>query len=271
MATRTPKTPTQPPVPVATRRSPALTWLLIGSLGVNAILASFAVLHREKLSSTERPVSAAPLRTGAAEAQKTETPLSFDLTPYAALGSFLAENNRIPALKWTEPQFNAFQRGVRASYEGHGYPMDEEGAKLRADVSTKIQAMLESAKSDPVDAYFKSLREKEGVLSTQSGLHYRITQEGSGEKPTRDSTVVASYSARMPDGKAVPSLGRVRARSAVRDLLPGLSEGVQLLNPGGKALLYLPASLSFREGPWPPDVQKGAPIIFFFELHSVEP
>lgn len=190
--------------------------------------------------------------------------------PYAALGSYLAENNHIPALRWSEPQFNAFERGVRASYEGHGYPVTDEAVKLRDEISAKVQAMLVDTKpADPIEDYFKTLREKEGVQRTSTGLHYRITQEGFGPKPGPDSTVVVSYGARLPDGTTVPSLTRGRVRSAVRDLLPGIGEGVQLINPGGKILVYLSPALSFRDGPWPPNVPRGAPIIFFLELHDV--
>ena len=61
------------------------------------------------------------------------------------------------------------------------------------------------------------------------------------------SAVVISFAARLPEGQSLPALSKTRARVAVRDLLPGLCEGVQLLKVGGKALLYLPPSLSFPE------------------------
>jgi FKBP-type peptidyl-prolyl cis-trans isomerase len=148
---------------------------------------------------------------------------------------------------------------------------DDEAKKLRDDISAKVQAQIDSKKSNPVEDYFKVLREREGVQKTASGLHYRITDKGFGKPPTADSTILVSYTARLPTGEHIESLSRPRVRTSVHDLLPGLAEGVQLISPRGKALIYVPPALSFGDGPWPKDVPKGAPIVFFVELHEILP
>ncbi len=243
----------------------------MASLAANAILGGGLVKRAamEKDPHPESGVNPSLPPAGPAAPAPTQSPLSPELTAYAALGSYVAENNHIPSLKWTEPQFDAFARGVRASYEGRGYPVDREAIKLRDEISAKVQALFQPKPVDPIEDYFKTLREKEEVQRTSTGLHYRITQEGRGATAGPDSVVVASYGARLPDGASIPILTRGRARSAVRDLLPGLGEGIQMIAPGGKILVYLPPALSFRDGPWPTDVPKGAPIIFFVELHEV--
>jgi FKBP-type peptidyl-prolyl cis-trans isomerase len=183
----------------------------------------------------------------------------------------MAENNRIADLKWTPAQFDAFQIGVRASFEGRGLPLDEAATRLREDISRRVQSMVESERPDPVQDYFRFLREKENVQQTASGLHYRIIDEGAGEPPRAGDTVVISYAARLPDGKTIPALGRTRVKVAVSDLLPGMAEGVQLFRVGGKGLIYLPPALSFREGAWPAEVPKGVPLAFYLELHDINP
>lgn len=271
MATQSEKNRPHRADPVAPKSSPILPVALAISLAGNVALAVWLGRATSNSKSTEGDVSVSLLQSPAVGMKGSETTLPADLAPYAALGSYLADNNHIAALKWSDTQFRAFERGVRATYEGHGYPLDDNAAKLRDEVSAKVQAMLEpAAAANPVEDYFRTLREKENVQRTPTGLHYRITQEGFGTKPGPDSIVVTSYGARLPDGHAIPSLTRARVRSAVRDLLPGLGEGVQLLAPGGKALVYLSPALSFRDGEWPADVPKGAPIIFFLELHAVE-
>lgn len=192
-----------------------------------------------------------------------------DLAPYAALGSFMAENNRIADLKWTQAQFAAFAEGVRATYEGRGYPMDEDAKELRDAITARVQQMLAAEQPDPIEDYFRTLRERENVQRTASGLHYRITEEGSGDAPSATSTVLISYAARLPGGESLPGLSRTRVRTPAADLLPGLREGVQLLKTSGKALVYLPPALSFGDGQWPDAVPRGAPIVFFLELHEV--
>jgi FKBP-type peptidyl-prolyl cis-trans isomerase FkpA len=192
-----------------------------------------------------------------------------ELVPYAALGSYVAENNHIADLKWSEAQITAFLAGLRASYEGRGYPFDDDARQLRSQINALVQTALDRERPDPVEDYLRTLREQENVSRTASGLHFRITLEGEGEPPKPTDTVVVSYAASTPEGEKIDALINSRVRVSVTDLLPGLAEGVQLLKPGGKALVYLPPQLSFGKGPWPEKVPPGMPLAFFLELHEV--
>lgn len=216
--------------------------------------------------------AAAPTASSVQESASTMKPAPVRAKPagpYAALGSYMAENNRLADLGWNEAQFAEFLEGMRASYEGRGLPLDDDAKKLRDEISKKVQAMLAVEQPDPVEEYFKLLREKEGALKTESGLHYRVTEESSGPRAKSGEVVVLSFSVRQPDGKERPELSRARVRVPVEDLLPGLAEGVQLLSVGGKALMFLPAHLSFSEADWPQQVPRGMPLAFFVELHEI--
>ena len=244
--------------------SPARFWRPVAWLSLAANVA-LAVWFWRAPATTPLPapaaVSAAPLSSGPARPR--------ELAPYAALGSFMAENNRVPDLGWTEAQFAAFLDGFRASYEGRGLPFDDDAKRLSADISRRVQAMLAKERPDPMEDYFRTLRDKEGVLRTASGLHYRITETGAGPTAAAGDTVVMSFAARTPDGQSLPALSRARVRGAVKDLLPGLAEGVQLLRVGGKALVYLPPALAYSDADWPASVPKGTPLVFFIELHEI--
>lgn len=190
--------------------------------------------------------------------------------PYAALGSFMAENNHVPRLGWSESQFAEFLAGFRASYEGRPVPLDLAAQRLQETISQRVQTMLgASGPANPVEEYFKVLREKEGVSRTPSGLHYRVTETGSGPNAKLADTVEISFAARLPGGESIPPLSRTRVRMTVRDLLPGLAEGVQLLSVGGKALVYLPPELAFTEADWPAQLPRHTPLVFFIELHDI--
>ena len=192
-----------------------------------------------------------------------------ELNAYVALGSYMAENNRVPDLGWSEAQFTAFIDGFRASFEGRGLPLDDEARRLRDEISQRVQAMVSSGQSNPIEDYFRTLREKEGVSRTPSGLHYRLTETGTGPKPRLTDSVVLSFTARLPDGQTLTPLTRVRSKIVVQDLLPGLAEGVQLLQVGGKALVYVPPALAFANDNWPPNLPRNTPLIFFLELHEI--
>lgn len=248
------------PKPASSSVSPRSPWRAIAllSFAANAVLLGW--LFRAAPRAPE-PEPSAPVATA----------WPGELAPYAALGSFMAENNRIADLKWAPEQFAAFQDGFRASYEGRGLPLDEPAAKLRDGISARVQAMLEAERPDPVRDYFRFLREKEGVKETVSGLHHRVTEEGTGEPPGTDAMVVISYAAGLPEGKSLPALSGTRVKVAVRDLLPGLAEGVQLLRVGGKGLIYVPSALAFSEADRPAQLPRDAPLVFFVELHDIMP
>jgi len=254
----------KPAAPPPSERS---AWMVIAlaSITVNAGLLAWQFL------AVRRPAEATPMVTVPVEVPATPTSWSRELQPYAALGSFMAENNRIPDLKWTPAQFGAFQEGFRSSFEGRGVPLDEPAVRLRDEINQRVQAMTEAERPDPAKDYFRFLREKEGVKELPSGLHYRITEEGGGNLPKADDTVVISYAAGLPEGKSLPALSRTRAKVAVRDLLPGLSEGVRLLKVGGKGLIYVPAALSFKPADWPAQLPPGTPLVFFVEMHDIIP
>ena len=235
-------------------------WRSLALLSLAANVAVLGVwLGRAPARSAAPPVASAPA---------VKTP-SREFAPYASLGSYMAENNRIPDLGWTEPQFAAFQAGFRASYEGRGLPLDDAAKRLRDEISQRVQAMLATERPNPLEDYFRALREKENAVRTASGLHYRITEPGTGPTPQPAEAVVISFSATLPDGTALPPLTRARVRMVVRDLLPGLAEGVQLLRVGGKALVYVPPELAYAEKDWPAQLPKHTPIVFFVELHEI--
>lgn len=248
------------------KSSPSRFWRSVAllSLAVNVGLMIGVWTQKKRAVTAPEPAIAAP----AAPAKPAVAPAK-PKGPYAALGSYMAENNRLADLGWTEAQFAEFLAGMRASYEGRGLPLDDDAKKLRDDISARVQSMLASEQPDPVEDYFRLLREKEGAQRTESGLHYRITEEGAGPHPKPEDTIVLSFSVRQPDGVERPELSRARVRVAVRDLLPGLAEGVQLLRVGGKALVFVPANLSFSEADWPQQVPTGMPLAFFVELHEI--
>ena len=266
-----------PPSSVASSSTSAASrfwrWLAIVSLAVNIGLAVWATRRAkaadERATVVKETEAAAVSMSSAVASASIARPKPKGA--YAALGSYMAENNRIADLGWSEAQFAEFLDGMRASYEGRGLPLDEEAKALRDEISRRVQAMLAVEQPDPVEDYFRMLRDKEGASRTGSGLHYRMTETGAGPTAQATDVVVLSFAARQPDGKELPELSRARVRMKVADLLPGLAEGVQRLNVGGKALMFLPASLSFSAANWPAQVPEGMPLAFFVELHEIEP
>ncbi len=118
--------------------------------------------------------------------------------------------------------------------------------------------------------FLEANAQKDGVQTTASGLQYKITKQGDGEKPGPEDTVVVHYKGTFVDGQQFDS-SYDRGRPAefpLNGVIPGWTEGLQLLNEGGKAELYIPGDLAYGpkgRGEIPPS----ATLLFEVELLEV--
>lgn len=107
---------------------------------------------------------------------------------------------------------------------------------------------------------------------TASGLKYMILREGTGKSPKATDEVTVHYQGQLTDGSVFDS-SYSRGEPAAFPLnrvIPGWTEGLQLMKEGGKAVFYIPSDLGYGSqgtpnGPIPPD----ADLIFTVELISV--
>jgi peptidylprolyl isomerase len=108
---------------------------------------------------------------------------------------------------------------------------------------------------------------------TKSGLQYKILTHGDGkEHPKADSRVVVDYTGWTTDGKMFDS-SVTRGRPATFGLdhvIPGWTEGVQLLVVGDKARFWIPASLAYGDKPEKPGAPSGN-LTFEIELKEIKP
>jgi FKBP-type peptidyl-prolyl cis-trans isomerase len=122
----------------------------------------------------------------------------------------------------------------------------------------------------------KFLREnatKDGVKTTKSGLQYKIVKEGTGKSPSATDTVLVHYRGTLLDGTEFDSSYKRNEPISfpLNRVIPGWTEGLQLLKEGGKAILYIPSDLAYGERGTP-----GGPIgpnetlVFEVELLKVQ-
>ncbi|MBN2699278.1 MAG: FKBP-type peptidyl-prolyl cis-trans isomerase [Bacteroidales bacterium] len=130
------------------------------------------------------------------------------------------------------------------------------------------QAMEEIEKGT---AFLAENAEREEVISTESGLQYEILFEGSGERPADTSTVTVHYKGTLLDGTVFDSsYDRDEPETFRLDrVIPGWTEGVQLMPVGSKYKFYIPSNLGYGQrggGSIPPN----SLLIFEVELLSFE-
>ena len=157
-------------------------------------------------------------------------------------------------------------------------------AGFREELSDKGQISMEQSQelykvfnetksnvsSEGSEAYLKQNASKKGIKTTSSGLQYKILKLGKGKYPTDESTVTVHYTGTLIDGTVFDSsVERGEPISfPLSDVIPGWTEGVQLINEGGKIELTIPYELGYGEkgsGPIPPK----SVLIFEVELIDI--
>ena len=112
---------------------------------------------------------------------------------------------------------------------------------------------------------------KPGVTTTASGLQYRVLNEGSGAKPSAQGEVEVHYKGTLIDGKGFDSsYERGEPISfLLNQVIPGWSEGVQLMSQGAKYEFYIPVDLAYGPQGIPGVIPPYSTLIFEVELLKV--
>ncbi|MBI3194496.1 MAG: FKBP-type peptidyl-prolyl cis-trans isomerase [Ignavibacteriae bacterium] len=120
--------------------------------------------------------------------------------------------------------------------------------------------------------FLEENKKKEGVVTTASGLQYKVIKEGSGAKPTADKTVTVHYTGTLIDGtKFDSSVERGEpATFPLNGVIPGWTEGLQHMTVGSKYMLYIPAELGYGERGAGQSVPPNATLIFEVELLEIK-
>lgn len=107
--------------------------------------------------------------------------------------------------------------------------------------------------------------------TTGSGLQYRVLRQGAGAKPKATNTVKVNYHGWLDDGKVFDSsYSRGEAiEFPLNGVIPGWTEGMQLVGQGGMIELLIPASLGYGVRGAPPVIPPNATLHFLVELLEV--
>lgn len=150
---------------------------------------------------------------------------------------------------------------------------DKLMAAFQTEMMAKQQEVSQAENAENSAAGIAFLAEnklKEGVKETESGLQYRVINEGEGEHPGAEDVVEVHYTGRLIDGTVFDS--SVERGESIKfplnGVIPGWTEGVQLMKPGAKYEFVIPSNLAYGErnsGPIP----GGSTLVFEVELISI--
>lgn len=108
-------------------------------------------------------------------------------------------------------------------------------------------------------------------MKTESGLKYKVVTEGTGASPKATDNVTVHYTGKLTNGQVFDS-SVTRGEPAtfpLNQVIPGWTEGLQLMKEGGKTIFYLPSNLAYGEMGAPGAIPPNADLIFEVELIKV--
>lgn len=114
---------------------------------------------------------------------------------------------------------------------------------------------------------------REGVTTTKSGLQYEVLTPGKGERsPKATDIVVCHYEGRLVSGKVFDSSYERNqpAEFGLNQVIPGWTEGLQLMSEGAKFRFYIPYLLGYGEQGAGPSIPPYSTLVFDVELISVK-
>lgn len=174
---------------------------------------------------------------------------------------------------------DAFSAGVRDALAGGELKMSDEEimTTLQNFQQKQMAARQEAAQAESevnkkaAEAFLAKNAKEEGVITTDSGLQYKIIEEGEGESPSADDKVEVHYEGTLLDGTVFDSSYKRNETVSfpVNGVIPGWTEALQLMKVGSKWTLYIPPELGYGAGGAGQMIGPNAALIFDVELISI--
>lgn len=185
----------------------------------------------------------------------------------------LAMGQQLKGMGVKDLDFGSFNDGVKAGFEGTEPAMPlEEANRMINDYLKNLQAEMEAKARETGLKFLEENGKKEGVKTTASGLQYVVEQEGTGQQPGPEDEVTVHYTGKLLDGTVFDSsVDRGQpATFPLNRVIPGWTEGVQLMKVGAKYTFFVPSELAYGAQGVPGAIPPHSTLIFNVHLLSVK-
>jgi len=177
-------------------------------------------------------------------------------------------------------KMDSLTQGVRDVVEGNDTKLtqDELDGVMQSFVQDMEAAQKQKAdeqaqaNGDKGKKFLADNKSKDGVKTTDSGLQYKVIEEGDGPSPDANDSVTVHYTGKLIDGTVFDS-SRERGEPVtfpVNAVIPGWTEALQLMKQGAKYELYIPADLAYGERGAGAQIGPNETLIFNVELIKVD-
>lgn len=223
------------------------------------LMFGLSACHEEEQAQSTQPEETETMQELATESDK----FSY------ALGMMIGER----VLKqYGEVDYEKLLDGMKAQHQDLETLMDvNQAGQALADYQQKTDQAKGAEAIAKGEAYLKSNAEIEGVTVTESGLQYSVVTESDGAKPQATDSVTVHYQGTLLDGTEFDS-SYSRGEPAtfqLNQVIPGWTEGVQLMNEGSKFKFVIPYQLAYGERGAGANIGPFETLIFEVELIKI--
>jgi FKBP-type peptidyl-prolyl cis-trans isomerase FklB len=257
---------------LSTARRGRVTFLLTGVALTAALLAQ--AQQSPTATPAAPPASPAPKKpaaSGSTQPEATDAATSHKNAVSYSLGVSMGTQLRGSGIATDAVNSQRLAQGVHDALSGKVKMTEAD----QENISTLVRGAAEGAAETNHRAAAKFLAEngkKPGVITTASGLQYKVLAPGSGESPKASDEATVNYRGTLLDGTEFDSSYK-RGQPAtfqVTRVIPGWTEALQLMKPGAKYELFIPPQLAYDLRSRPP-IPPGSMLIFDVELLSFKP
>lgn len=175
----------------------------------------------------------------------------------------------IDGLEGNEKQLS--DEEIQASIQDYQKRMQEEMANRAQNQGGQAQQGNAAENLEKSEAFLEENAKRDEVTTTESGLQYEVLEEGDGASPDADDRVTVHYTGMLTDETVFDS-SRERGEPTtfgLQQVIPGWTEGLQLMQEGDRYKLYIPPDLAYGENA-PSSIGPNQALIFDVELIEVK-
>lgn len=181
-----------------------------------------------------------------------------------ALAAGIADAVRDAVPQLTDAERQTVMEQLRAMLRARAD--DKQIAKM-SDEAKRVLAMNQKQGAEYLDANAA----KPGVVTTATGLQYKVINPGTGASPQASDAVRCNYEGKLISGKVFDASAKHGGPAVfpVGGVIPGWVEALQLMKVGAKWELYIPSNLAYGISGSPPAIGPGETLIFSIELLEI--
>ncbi|MEN0048488.1 MAG: FKBP-type peptidyl-prolyl cis-trans isomerase [Bacteroidota bacterium] len=197
---------------------------------------------------------------------------SIEDTILYGIGSF---NYNIVAdqFKMEDPNLDFVLKGMKDAKADNALFTDQEFNMIAQSYMQRVMTRAADENREKGAKFLEENSFKDGVLTTDSGLQYKIIEAGEGDSPKATDRVTVNYRGTLINGEEFDSsYGRGEPTTfGLNQVIRGWTEGIQLMKPGAKYEFYIPGDLAYGERGGPGgQIGPNETLIFEVELISFE-